>query len=273
MPKGLRSSSAPVMPAQRRYWVTPPVSRHQFARQSCTFKPLCAASAITRSRKTNSSSFHWPGARRKECLRGQSAWSAIGFTSPGPPSPKAQTRTTRIPFWAATRMVSGMRARSSSRYITATFAPTKRKTLPSSTRLAPRVRTNPAGARAESFSRRSRARKTIAALKIAASAATTKILFPISQILIVFDKLKVCRKLAWAGQANESHDGAKGCHHHECVEKSEYGKDCGCVFQNQAKSERQKLQVKQQQTKGDKGEPPGRSAKGSRRCESKHRRD
>src|SRR5205807_5901288 len=121
------------------------------------------------------------------------------------------------------RMVSGMRARSASRYITATLAPTKRKTLPSSTRLAPCVRTNPAGPGEEFFSRRSRAKKTIAALKIAASAATTKIFFPICQVLRVFDKLKVCRKLAWAGQANESHDGAKGCHHHKPVEESEYG--------------------------------------------------
>src|SRR5207249_5939884 len=75
-------------------------------------------------------------------LRGQSAKSAIGCTSLGPPSLEAQTRTTLIPDCAARARVSGILARSSSRYITATFAPTNRNGLPSTTKRIPSVATN-----------------------------------------------------------------------------------------------------------------------------------
>src|SRR5437764_1126157 len=82
----------------------------------------------------NSASFHSSGLFRKECVRGQSLKSLIGFTSFGPPSPEAHTRTTLIPTRAVCWSVSGMRARSSSRYSTETLAPTKRNGRPTPTK-------------------------------------------------------------------------------------------------------------------------------------------
>src|SRR5687768_14030853 len=202
----------------------------------------------------------------------------MGFTSPGPPSPKAHTRTTRIPFWAATFKVSGMRARSSSRYMTDTLAPTKRNDLPSNTRRAPRACTNPAGTPGAESSCALQFKNRIAALAIIMSAATTNVLFPIwvnfkrgrpsvNSSLMLAGKLVAS---AGAGHTNKAHDGAESPNDDESIEEGENRKGCGGI-ENIGISKQQKLQVEEQETQGDKRKPPRRSAERARPRKSEDR--
>src|SRR6476469_8473569 len=130
----------------------------------------------------------------------------MGLTSFGPPSPNAQTRTTLIPACAAWRNVSGICARSSSRYITATFAPTKRKGRLPTKKRPPRCRTNAlAGEFVATFGEATK--KRTAALASNTSAATA-ISFLLIKPLKSEPLIRVC-------QADETHNCADRAKHYK----------------------------------------------------------
>src|SRR5687768_12703 len=139
---------------------------------------------------------------------------------------------TRIPACDARARVSGIAARSSSRYITATLAPTNRKGRPSITNWLPRVRTNEAGSGRSFEGPRPRKKKNAA--PTANASATVAITFltikrtigPLGHI----GPKQIGGRLPWVRQSDEAHNRTDGPDYNKEVEEREDAKHQTAVF-------------------------------------------
>src|SRR2546427_4253736 len=132
-----------------------------------------------------------------------------------------------MPICAACRKVSSMCARSSSRYITATLAPTNRNGLRSITNRRPFVCTKPARPRGIERRQLAIAKKTAApAIKVdAASRSCFLAMNPGTN------------DLPRAGQTDKSHDGASSGKNCKQVKEAQNGKAELNISQDESKAE------------------------------------